>query len=95
MKKLTKQQVENQSYGKSVKNKYLRIKGEYALDWLNPEYFAGVFNRTTARLSQAFSGKAPGLARKIDNHLDLLEAREIEKRKSPAVSVQNNQNAIR
>jgi len=79
MKKLTKQQVENQSYGKSV----------------NPEYFAGVFNRTTARLSQAFSGKAPGLARKIDNHLDLLEAREIEKRKSPAVSVQNNQNAIR
>lgn len=90
MKRLTKQQVENQSYGKSVKNKYFRIKGEYELDWLNPEYFAGVFNRTKVRVSQAFNGKAPGLARKIDSHLSLLEAREIEKRKSLSVSVQNN-----
>jgi len=41
-------------------------------------YFCGIFRRKQQHVSLAFKGKAPGLLRKINHHLDVLEQKAKE-----------------
>jgi len=83
--KTTSKQKENQEFARQLRNKILRIKGEYELSYLTPEYFASVFSRSLARISNALNGKAPNLARKMNSHLDIIESREKTKRSTSSV----------